>query len=130
MVSAKMFVLFFIFDGVFTRKEEVSVNSLDIDEVPGFPAAWSEIEAVLREAHVPGLVLAVVQGEGKSYNVWSKSYGVPDLTKPDTPVSFEDDQFAIGSVSKSFSVTLLGILLTEHSDMFVFWDFLRCVLYW
>ena len=66
------------------------------------------IEGVLKEWHVPGLALAVVK-DGKV--VLSKGYGWRDVEKklPVTPRTL----FAIGSISKSFTVTGLGMLIDE-----------------
>jgi len=68
----------------------------------------SFIEAQLKEWKVPGLSIAVVQ-DGKV--ILSKGYGFRDIEKqlPVTPKTL----FAIGSVTKSFTVTVLGTLAEE-----------------
>src|SRR5262245_31929545 len=66
------------------------------------------VEEAMKEWKVPGLAVAVVH-DGKI--VHSKGYGFRDLDKqlPVTP----DTLFAIGSISKSFTVTDLGLLVDE-----------------
>lgn len=66
------------------------------------------IEAQLKEWKVPGISIAVVQ-DGKV--ILSKGYGYRDVEKqlPVTPKTL----FAIGSVTKSFTVTVLGMLAEE-----------------
>lgn len=66
------------------------------------------IEAQLKEWKVPGMSIAVVQ-DGKV--ILSKGYGYRDVEKqlPVTPKTL----FAIGSVTKSFTVTVLGTLAEE-----------------
>lgn len=66
------------------------------------------IEAQLKEWKVPGMSIAVVQ-DGKV--ILSKGYGFRDVEKqlPVTPKTL----FAIGSVTKSFTVTVLGTLAEE-----------------
>jgi CubicO group peptidase (beta-lactamase class C family) len=66
------------------------------------------IADVMKEANVPGLALAVVQ-DGKP--VLLRGYGLRDVEKklPVTPKTL----FAIGSITKSFTVTGLGMLVEE-----------------
>ncbi len=68
----------------------------------------SVIEAQLKDWKVPGLSIAVVQ-DGKV--ILSKGYGLRDVEKqlPVTPKTL----FAVGSVTKSFTVTVLGTLAEE-----------------
>jgi CubicO group peptidase (beta-lactamase class C family) len=72
------------------------------------------INQALKDWKVPGLALAVVQ-DGKV--VLLKGYGYRDLEKqmPVTPTTL----FAIGSITKSFTVTTLGMLMDEGK---VDWD--------
>ncbi len=66
------------------------------------------VEGVLKEWHVPGLALAVVK-DGKVLLV--KGYGQRDVEKK-LPVTSKT-LFAIGSISKSFTVVGLGMLVDE-----------------
>ena len=72
------------------------------------------IPKVMRELHVPGAAVAVVKDDRI---VYAKAFGVKELGKPD-PVT-TDTKFAIGSISKSFTTTLLGILVDEKK---IGWD--------
>ncbi|KAL4230948.1 hypothetical protein ACF0H5_011321 [Mactra antiquata] len=59
--------------------------------------------------HIPGLTLSIVKGD----ETWSRGYGIKDLAgerKVDNSTLF-----GIGSVSKSFTMVLVGILLKEKS---------------
>lgn len=66
------------------------------------------IESVMKEWKVPGLALAVVK-DGKV--VLSKGYGLRNVEKslPVTPRTL----FAIGSISKSFTASVLGALVDD-----------------
>ena len=66
------------------------------------------IEAQMKEWKVPGMSLAIVQG-GKI--VLSKGYGFRDVEKK-LPVTTKS-LFAIGSITKSFTVTVMGMLADE-----------------
>jgi CubicO group peptidase (beta-lactamase class C family) len=72
------------------------------------------VAAVMKEDHVPGVAVAVVR-DGKVVLV--KGYGFRDREKK-LPVT-EDTLFAIGSISKSFTVTALGLLIDEKK---LTWD--------
>lgn len=79
---------------------------------PASEAAFRDIdpfiESVIKEWKVPGLAIAVIQ-DGKV--ILSKGYGYRDVEKglPVTPRTL----FAIGSISKSFTATVLGMLSDE-----------------
>jgi CubicO group peptidase (beta-lactamase class C family) len=75
---------------------------------PTLDGADAFIDAQLKEWKVPGLAIAVVQ-DGKV--ILSKGYGFRDVEKqlPVTPKTL----FAIGSVTKSFTVSVLGALAEE-----------------
>jgi CubicO group peptidase (beta-lactamase class C family) len=66
------------------------------------------IEGVMKDWKIPGLSLAVV---GRGQVIWLKGYGTRDLEKKTavTPHTL----FAIGSISKSFTVTAMGMLVDE-----------------
>lgn len=72
------------------------------------------ITKAMRELNVPGAAVAIVKDDRV---VFAKAYGVKELGKPE-PVT-TDTRFAIGSISKSFTTTLLGILVDEKK---VDWD--------
>ncbi len=77
-------------------------DSLDLNDIDAF------ITAVMKEWMVPGLAIAVIK-DGQV--VLSKGYGYRDVDRqlPVTPRTL----FAIGSITKSFTVTALGILADE-----------------
>jgi len=60
------------------------------------------------ELHIPGMALAVVQGDQVIY---SRGFGMADLEngKPVTPETL----FAIGSTTKAFTASLVGMLVDE-----------------
>ena len=66
------------------------------------------VVAAMREWKVPGLALAIVEGDRV---VLAKGYGVRDLGQP-APV---DDRtlFAIGSATKTFTATAIGMLAED-----------------
>ncbi len=66
------------------------------------------ITQAMKDWRVPGVAIAVVQ-DGKV--ILSKGYGLRDIQKnlPVTPKTL----FAIGSITKSFTVTALGMLVDE-----------------
>jgi CubicO group peptidase (beta-lactamase class C family) len=72
------------------------------------------VAEVMKEYQVPGLALAVVK-DGKV--LIAKGYGYRDLEKK-VPVT-ASTLFAIGSISKSFTVTALGMLIDEKK---LTWD--------
>ncbi|HEY0371299.1 MAG TPA: serine hydrolase [Thermoanaerobaculia bacterium] len=72
------------------------------------------VTKVMRELHVPGMAVAIVKDDRV---VYAKAFGVKELGKPE-PVTL-DTKFAIGSISKSFTTTLLGILVDEKK---IDWD--------
>ena len=71
----------------------------------GFDAFVAE---VMKEWKVPGLAIGIVQ-DGKM--IHAKGYGLRDVEK-NLPVTSKT-LFAIGSITKSFTVTLLGMLTEE-----------------
>ncbi len=77
-------------------------DSLDLNDLDAF------ITAVMTEWKVPGLAIAVIK-DGQV--VLSKGYGYRDVDQklPVTPRTL----FAIGSITKSFTVTALSILADE-----------------
>ncbi|NNM33822.1 MAG: serine hydrolase [Gemmatimonadetes bacterium] len=72
------------------------------------------VTAAMDEWQVPGLALAVVHGDRV---VYAKGFGVRDVTGAD-PVD-EHTLFAVGSTSKAFTATALGMLVDEGK---VGWD--------
>ena len=85
--------------------------------VGAFPAGVSADESAKLDAHikkamaewgVPGLAIAVVK-DGKV--AYSKGFGVREVGKED-PVD-EDTIFAIGSTTKAFTTTALGLLVQD-----------------
>jgi CubicO group peptidase (beta-lactamase class C family) len=74
-------------------------------ELEGFDAY---IEQALKDWKVPGVAVAIVKGDKV---ILLKGYGFRDVEKqlPVTPQTL----FAIGSITKSFTVTTLGMLMDE-----------------
>ncbi|KAL4230949.1 hypothetical protein ACF0H5_011322 [Mactra antiquata] len=66
------------------------------------------VERTMDCQHIPGLTLSIVKGD----ETWSRGFGIKDLfgeRKVD-----DTTLFGIGSVSKSFTMVLVGILLKEN----------------
>jgi CubicO group peptidase (beta-lactamase class C family) len=87
---------------------------------PATPAAKPTLDGLddfisqaMKDWKVPGLALAVVQGDKV---ILLKGYGYRDLDK--TPVT-PNTLFAIGSITKSFTVTTLGMEMDEGK---IDWD--------
>ena len=72
------------------------------------------IEKTMKEWRLPGLAIAVVQGDRIIY---MKGYGTREIGK-DLPVD-ENTVFAIGSTSKAFTATALGLLVQDGK---ISWD--------
>lgn len=82
------------YQDVFTPSLEANVRSF--------------INASMECRRIPGMTLTVVKGN----EVWSSGFGTADFSSGQ-PVD-ADTLFGIGSVTKSFTVALLGILLPEN----------------
>lgn len=82
------------YQNVFTPSLEANIRSF--------------INASMECRHVPGMTLTVVKGD----EVWSTGFGTADFSSGQ-PVD-ADTLFGIGSVTKSFTTALLGILLQEN----------------
>lgn len=76
--------------------------------------SMSEIEAALRcyPQFIPGFVVTVVYNSNDSV---IKNFGYSALDHPKRLIKLET-KFAIGSLSKAFTATLLGILLSEQRE--------------
>lgn len=61
------------------------------------------------DLHVPGAVLAIVRGEEV---IFARGFGVADIERK-TPVT-PDTRFFIGSSTKAFTATLVGMLVDER----------------
>lgn len=66
------------------------------------------------DLHVPGAVLAIVRGDEV---IFARGFGVSDIEKM-TPVT-PDTRFFIGSATKAFTATLIGMLVSEGR---IHWD--------
>jgi CubicO group peptidase (beta-lactamase class C family) len=75
---------------------------------PDLAAFDRYVAQAARDWRVPGLAIAVVQGDSM---VLARGYGVLDLTKP-APVT-EHTRFAIGSTTKAMTSAALGMLVDE-----------------
>ncbi len=72
------------------------------------------LEAARIEAHVPGMSIAIVKDDQV---IWTHSFGVADV-ESQTPVD-EHTIFGIGSTTKAFTATLVGMLVDEEKTT---WD--------
>jgi CubicO group peptidase (beta-lactamase class C family) len=68
----------------------------------------AEIERNRVDLHVPGVALAIVRGDEVIY---AKGFGLADVSKK-TPVT-PQTQFFIGSTTKAFTATVIGMLVDE-----------------
>lgn len=100
-LTAFLFVLFFIT----TSTPAQTIVPADVD---------AYVTKVMRDLNVPGAVVAIVKDDRV---VYARAFGVKELGKPE-PVT-TDTKFAIGSISKSFTTTILGILVDEKK---IQWD--------
>ncbi|WAR28017.1 GIGA6-like protein [Mya arenaria] len=66
------------------------------------------IQSTLECRHVPGMTVGIIKGN----DTWTRGFGTADF-KSGRPVD-GDTLFIIGSVTKSFTMTLLAIMLTEN----------------
>jgi CubicO group peptidase (beta-lactamase class C family) len=100
---------FFLFCGTTARSWEKSSQKVEPADLQKILAAFEKYAEEARKAwQVPGLAIAVVQGDQV---VYAKGFGVKELGKAD-PVQ-EETLFQIGSTSKAFTATLLGMLVDE-----------------
>ena len=73
-----------------------------------------QLESRRQEMHIPGMALAVVKDDEV---IFTKGFGVADVEN-ETPVTPETI-FAIGSATKAFTATLIGMLMDDGS---IDWD--------
>ncbi|XP_052784695.1 penicillin-binding protein 4-like isoform X2 [Mya arenaria] len=93
---------FFVATLVLTSaRDEVFVGETEQDVV-------KVIQATLECRHVPGMTVGIF----KENDTWTRGFGTADL-KSGRPVD-EDTLFNIGSVTKSFTMALLAIMLKEN----------------
>jgi CubicO group peptidase (beta-lactamase class C family) len=85
-----------------------TVYAQDLPEIESLQGFDAEINQLMQEWHVPGMAIAIVK---KDKVIYMNCSGYRDLEKklPVTP----DTLFAIGSDSKAFTTTALGILVDE-----------------
>lgn len=106
----RLIVAGFLAAGLFAPT--TSAPGLAVQPQSGAPTALNDLDAyivqVMEEWKVPGLAIAVVQ-DGEV--ILSKGYGFRDVDEM-RPVT-DRTLFAIGSITKSFTVTLLGMLEDE-----------------
>lgn len=72
------------------------------------------VEKTMKDWQLPGLAIAVVQGD---QIVFMKGYGTREIGK-ELPVD-ENTVFAIGSTSKAFTSTAIGLLVQDGK---ISWD--------
>jgi CubicO group peptidase (beta-lactamase class C family) len=109
-------------DGTWSQGQAMALNFKRALAVPtSAPATKATLDGLdefiaqtMKDWKVPGLAIAVIQGDKVTL---LKGYGYRDLEKqlPVTPNSL----FAIGSITKSFTVTMLGMEMDEGK---VDWD--------
>ncbi|WAR28026.1 GIGA6-like protein, partial [Mya arenaria] len=73
------------------------------------------IQASIECRHIPGMTVGIFKENGK----WTRGFGTADL-KSGRPVD-KDTLFNIGSVTKSFTMALLAILLKENKYDSIAW---------
>jgi CubicO group peptidase (beta-lactamase class C family) len=97
----------------FKRATTTAANTTSANK-PGLDGLDEFITKTMKDWKVPGLAIAVVQGDKVTL---LKGYGYRDMEKklPVTPNTL----FAIGSITKSFTVTTLGMEVDEGK---VDWD--------
>ncbi|XP_064605216.1 uncharacterized protein LOC135470294 [Liolophura sinensis] len=78
----------------------------------------SFVQQVLECRNVPAMSMAVVGGSEPG-DIYARGYGLADLEKNVTADS--DTRFAVGSVTKAFTITLLASLLTDSKGQYS-WD--------
>jgi CubicO group peptidase (beta-lactamase class C family) len=83
----------------------VPVAGAQQEPYPGFDAF---VTKAMADGKVPGLSLAIVRNDSVIY---VKAYGVKDVGKPDKVD--ENTLFEIGSTTKTFTSTLVGIMQTD-----------------
>jgi CubicO group peptidase (beta-lactamase class C family) len=67
-----------------------------------------QLEAARVEAHIPGMSIAIVKDDEV---VWSRGFGLADVAA-ERPAE-ADTIYAIGSTTKAFTATLIGMLVDE-----------------
>ena len=103
--SLYLFILVFLIGSILPFNSFAAAKEKAAIDLKGFDT-W--VEKVMTDWKVPGLAIVVVR-DGKP--VFVKGYGFRDLDKklPVTP----DTLFAIGSSTKAFTATTLGILVDQ-----------------
>ncbi len=100
MTKVRIIILALLLNNVtFGQKTDTRLSGLD-----------KEIENVMKAYHAAGLSVAVVEN---NENVYSRGFGVRDIDNH-LPVTI-NTIFPIGSITKSFTAALLGIL--EHQNI-------------
>jgi CubicO group peptidase (beta-lactamase class C family) len=97
--------------GVVTRaRARLGAGTIDraVDQKPTLGDLDTFVDQIVKDWKVPGLAVAVVQ-DGKV--IFAKGYGYRDVDKK-LPVT-TGTLFAIGSITKSFTVTAMGMLVDE-----------------
>ncbi len=105
MIRPSRPLVFALFVGAALTAPSPTVAQQRADPLRGLDAY---IEKARTDWHVAGLAVAIVRGDSVIY---AKGFGVKEMGKPD-PVD-ANTRFAIGSNSKSFTVTALGMLQDE-----------------
>jgi len=93
----KYFILFHIFF--------YSLHSHGVSDVFNYKEFETQVKGMMKDFNVPGMAIGIVR---KNKVLYKGAYGVRSK-KTNKPVTF-DTQFAIGSTSKAFTATALGIL--------------------
>jgi CubicO group peptidase (beta-lactamase class C family) len=82
-------------------------TTMDFFHSPNFPA---HVKALMKEHHVPGLAIAVVQNEAMA----SAGYGKASLSPPKPCTA--DTLFDIASASKSLTAASVGLLVDDDEN--------------
>ena len=89
-------------------KPEVAVDPAQVELDARLAYLEQRLEQARVDGHVPGMAIAIVD-DGEL--IYAKGFGVSDL-EAETPVTPETT-FAIGSSTKAFTATLVGLLVDE-----------------
>ena len=86
-----------------------------------FRNAMKDIEKAMKVNHIPGMVMSVVYlNKNEKLSIWTKSFGYDQLGTPPKKLKLKT-KFAIGSLSKAFTCTLICILLEENKEKYIFY---------
>lgn len=109
-------LLLLMMGGIFAADDPTKIVSTDLKISGPYPEPSQQMvqnfeqyaNKSMKEWHIPGMAIGIVQGDKI---IFTKAFGVKSLGNVD-PVNL-DTIFQIGSVTKSFTVTLIAMLVDE-----------------